>query len=167
LGKTNNSNQLIAEHQLALHKTINILAWAFGRPCPGLEIDDLVQEGWLILVKAIEKYDPEMGTINAWASTVLRNHFCKLLTQHSSEWSAVEDTGTEEDMLALIIDKEAGSLLKGLLSPAAKELYKWKAGGGRFVGVVRSKGWANRDLVLARSELREVGKLLVCLGVLE
>ena len=48
-----------------------------GNPC-GVEMEDLIQSGYLALVKAVETYEPSAGAFSTWLVYHLKNTFSEL-----------------------------------------------------------------------------------------
>ena len=60
-----------------MHRMICKLAWQYARQC-ALDVEDLISEGYLALLKAERKYDPTRAARSTFVYWVVRNHFWHL-----------------------------------------------------------------------------------------
>lgn len=60
-----------------MHKLICKLAWRYSSRCM-LGVEDLINEGYLALLGAQEKYDPCRASRSTFVYWVVRNHYCQL-----------------------------------------------------------------------------------------
>ena len=92
---------------------------------PGLETEDLLQEGLLGLFGAVYAYRDESGSFSAFAGTCVRNRMVSLvrrllptgdaeLSETGEVLSAIPDAGQADPISLVIAQEEAQRLVRGL-----------------------------------------------------
>lgn len=73
-------NELMADLWARVKKLIAWYAVRYYRKydCRGIEVDDLIQSGYIALVNAVRKYDPEQGSFTNYLTYDLLNQFQEL-----------------------------------------------------------------------------------------
>ena len=158
---------LIEDKMTELKMIVSWLAWLFRRKSPGMEYDDLVQEGWAALLEAEDRYDPEKASVSTWANHVIRNSLCRIVSGQKHSVGLIVDVTADVNVEQMVVWREARSKLEHLLSPAALVLLGWKMTDHPFVAAKDELCWSRRDVVMAREEIREVGKLLCLYGTIQ
>jgi RNA polymerase sporulation-specific sigma factor len=104
--------------------------------------DDLVQEGILAAIFALESYDPGRGSVNGYVRACARNRMISYLRRNGHEYPmddetldvhlSVEDSGIHaRDNQEIVEERETLYALLGKLSPfEAKTLDAYLKGGG-------------------------------------
>lgn len=71
-------DRVLNSYRRWLHKVVNLLQDDVGHP----DHDDLVQEGYVAMWKALQTYDPARGAISAWLTTAARMRMKDCLRTH-------------------------------------------------------------------------------------
>lgn len=122
-------------------------------PLPGLEAEDVVQEGLLGLLKAIRLYDSAQGTFGAFASLCVSSSMATLAKSALSsrqrplmDYSSLEDdmdgtalrdrsVGPEEQLIAAEQAAELNRKISSLLSPFEQNVLKLYLSGHSYTEI--------------------------------
>lgn len=89
-----------------------------GNPCGGVEIEDLIQAGYLAMTEAVKTYDPAEGMFNTWLGFYLRKAFNEAQGIRHGEGRAIDkavslDKPIYEDSDETLLDMVASTLSDG------------------------------------------------------
>ncbi len=105
------------------------------RNLPGMDAEDLLQEGLLALVAAVHAYQPALGAFHAFAASCVRNRMLSVVRRYLPE-GYVQVSQSEEDMVSIadsgqvdpavvVVEKEeAGRLYRRLRERLSALEYK-------------------------------------------
>lgn len=104
-----------------MHRLICKLAWRYARQCM-LDVEDLISEGYLALLGAQDKYDPNRASRSTFVYWVVRNHFWQLSRRWRWNEQLLESVSTDPRLIL----EEAHTFREqiGNLSAEAKDVVR-------------------------------------------
>lgn len=162
--RTNESTPLYE----GMHRLICKLAWQYSRRCM-LPVEDLISEGYLALLLAEGKYNPDRAARSTFVYWVVRNHFCQL----AQRWPimldvpeylahdplpALENACEFRSAIAILSD-EAKQMIKIILD-SPKELMDIAKSSvserlqNATMKILRRRGWARDHIELLMIEIK-------------
>lgn len=105
------------------------------RNLPGIDAEDLLQEGLLALVAAVHAYQPALGAFRAFAASCIRNRMlsvvrrylpvgCAQVSQSEEDLVSIADSGQVDPAVLVVEKEEAGRLHRGLRERLSALEYK-------------------------------------------
>lgn len=93
-----------------LERIVRNIASKLSREFPDIELDELVSEGYIIAVEAMEKYNPKLASestfIYGQVSGRLRNYANRVLTDHLKvDLDHAKHLFVEDDRTSVILDQ--------------------------------------------------------------
>lgn len=153
-----------------MHRMICKLAWRYAKQC-SLNVEDLINEGYSVLLKVQNKYDPSRASRSTFVYWVVRNHLWQLsrrwpinseLPEHLPDGdylSTLEDGDVFRTKIHALSD-EAKEVIRIILS-CPQELCEMAKNGSpkrlqKMLGKILSKqGWAQEGIFRIMQEIRE------------
>lgn len=148
------------------------LVRSLARDCPPQEAEDVLQEGRLALLKAIEHYDPTRGvSFGTFAQTVCRHRMAAYLARTKrdlpvDEWalSVLEDDtpGPEDVLVSREALAETMRLARSLMSDMEYKVWRLKVDGYNYQEIkvildLDDDKSINNALARARRKLKRTG----------
>lgn len=164
--RTNQSTPLYE----GMHRLICKLAWRYSHRCM-LPVQDLISEGYVALLLADGKYDPNRAARSTFVYWVVRNHFCQLtrrwpimldVPEHLSHdpLPALESAQELRSVIASLSD-EAKQVIKIILD-SPKELMEIAKGSiperlqNAVVKMLRRRGQTKEHALIQIAEIKSV-----------
>lgn len=173
-----NNSDLLTQRYEDLDKLIRFLIRNYEvADIPGIDAEDLVQEGWLILIRSIDQYDANKGKLLTWAYGVVRRKLlrvvtkCRGSTRHpagslaslSDDLDASVPSSAEDNAMA----SELLEAVQEVVSPAAYAFMLARRDGATYSEAGDILGLESTDLLRLRGELRSVGQTLTAIGAID
>lgn len=139
------------------------------RNVPGLEPEDLLQEGLLGLLAAVHAYKESNGSFSAFATTCIRNRMLSLLRRHMPAGdfelpegeeilSALPDSGQADPAALVVAQEEAERLffrLREQLTPLEYRVLTAHLAGRRYKEIAKSLAVSEKTVDNALQRVRQ------------
>lgn len=174
----NNGMALLETNHSDLDRLIRFLARKYNpNELSGMDYDDLVQEGWMILVRSIDGYDMDRGKLMTWAYRVVKRKLTRVVEKHRGPTrnpnGLIHVGGGEKvkisyesDVEAEAMGRELLELFESIFSPQAFLLLLARREGDTYDEAAERLDLERNDIIKLRTELKDTTATLIQAGAI-
>ena len=152
------NHDILAQHYETLLPVVEYWAYRFAR-ASSQSYEDWQQDGWVILLELVDKYDASRSGIKTWATLVLRARFCNLAVALRRNDLPIDAAGPVEGRDDRVVERVCAldhfDQLWELFSPCARYLVESRLQGLSYSKLQREAAWTGADLKSALAEIRQ------------
>lgn len=152
------NSDLLDQHYEVLKPVVEYWADRFACSSPQ-DSKDWEQDGWVILLELIDKYDPSRAGIKTWATLVLRARFCNLAVSLRRNDLSIETLescdGQDDGIVERVCALDHFDRMWEVFSPCARYLVESRLQGMSYSKLQREARWSGADLKSTLAEIRQ------------